>query len=122
MIKVFGLAKRKPGMSFEEFSAYYRERHAKLGETVLKRVGAVHYKRNYVVPAANQFHGEPQESDFDVVVEFWFPDMASFEACFDIVGNEMRDTFIEDELNFAERDSIRMLMVVEEDESDMTAQ
>lgn len=120
MIKVIALGKRKPGMSFEDFVDYYKNKHSKLGESVLKRVGAVHYKRNYVVPASNAFHGDYAESDFDVVVEFGFPDRVSFEACFDIVGNELRDTFVADEENFADRDAIRMLLVVEEDESDLS--
>lgn len=120
MIKVIGLAKRKPGMSFEDFCEYYRTKHAKLGAPVMKRAGAVYYKRNYVVPASNMFHGEVEESDFDVVVEFGFPDRESFEKCFEIT-NEMRDEFITDEEKFLDRDSIRMLMIVEEDESDMSA-
>ncbi|MCJ2188438.1 EthD domain-containing protein [Novosphingobium beihaiensis] len=120
MIKAIALGKRKPGTSFEAFVEYYKTRHSKLGEKVMKRAGASRYIRHYVVPAVSGLHEEAAESDFDVVTEFWFPDMASFQECFAIAGGEMRDEFAEDEARFADRSAIRLFLQVEEDESDLS--
>ena len=56
MIKAIALGKRKPGSSFDEFVEYYKTKHSKLGEKVMKRVGATRYIRHYVVPATSGLH------------------------------------------------------------------
>lgn len=117
MIKAIALGRRKPGSSFDDFVNYYKNNHSKLGEKVMKRAGASRYFRHYVVPVGLP---EGAESDCDVITEFWFPDMASFEECFAISGGEMRKDFEEDEARFADRSSIRLFLQVEEDESDLS--
>lgn len=116
MIKAIALGRRKPGTSFDAFVDYYKKHHSRLGEQVMKRVGATRYLRHYVVPAVGT---TAAESDVDVITEFWFPDMESFQECFRIAGEEMRDEFIADEEKFADRTGIRLYLQVEEDESDL---
>ena len=120
MFKVVGLGKRKPGMSFEDFVDYYKTRHSKLGDRVMKRVGANRYARRFIRPLPNQYTGEMQESDFDVIIEFWYETKADFERCFEISTGELRKEFEEDEENFFDRENSRLMLVVEEDESDLS--
>ena len=120
MIKAFALGKRKPGMTFEDFVDYYKNKHAKLGEQVMKRAGGVRYIRHYIVPASSGLHAGDEESDFDVITEFHFPDRESYEACFAIAGGEMQEEFAADEEKFADRSAIRLFLEVEEDESDLS--
>lgn len=117
MIKAIAIGRRKPGTSFEAFVDYYKNNHSKLGERVMKRVGASRYLRHYVVPVEGTTEAV---SDIDVITEFWFPDMDSFHECFRIAGGEMRDEFIADEEKFADRTGIRLYLQVEEEESDLS--
>lgn len=119
MIKAIGLGKRKPGSSRREFVDYYKNSHSKLGETVMKRVGAVLYRRNYLVPSFDGLHEDIGEADFDVMTEFWFPNRESFIECFEICGGEMLEEFIADELKFCDRSATRMFIIEEEDESEL---
>ena len=119
MIKAVGFLKRKPGMSFDDFMSYYKTKHSKLGDEVMRSVGALRYVRRFIVPAANPFTGDTPESEYDVIVEFWFKDQASLEANFAIATGERREEFERDEENFIDRRATRLVIVVEEDESDL---
>lgn len=120
MFKAIGLGKRKKGMSFEDFVEYYKTRHSKLGERVMKRVGAVRYARRFIRPVPNPYTGELPESDFDVIIEFWFKDEAGFKECFEIVTGELREEFERDEENLFDREGSRMTIEYELDESDLS--
>lgn len=74
MIKLITLLKRRPGMSREDFIAYYETNHARIGEKVL-RGAAVHYVRRYLQPLGP----EAPEPPFDVVMEIWFPDRETLD-------------------------------------------
>jgi hypothetical protein len=66
-------------------------------------------------------HSEKGESDFDVITEFWFPDMKSCEECFAIAAGDMAKEFAEDEVRFSDQSAIRLfLQVGEDDESDLS--
>ncbi|MGZ0074784.1 EthD domain-containing protein (plasmid) [Sphingobium limneticum] len=117
MIKAVGLLKRKEGMSFEEFVSYYKDKHSKLGERVMRSCGAVRYARRFIVPVSDPYQGVAPQSEYDVITEFWFNDKASFEKVFSLVGNELRDEFVEDEEKFLDRSASKLMLVVEEDES-----
>ena len=120
MFKAVGLGKRKPGMSFEDFVEYYRTKHGKLGERVMKRVGATRYARRFIQPVPNPYTGEIPESDFDVIIEFWYDDEEAFKKCFEIVTGELREEFEADEENFFDRGASRLMIEVEEHESDLS--
>ena len=120
MFKAVGLGKRKPGMSFEDFVDYYKKKHSKLGERVMKRVGANRYARRFIRPFPDPFTGAIAEPEFDVIIEFWYDDEAAFKECFEIVTGELRKEFEEDEENLFDREGSRLMLVVEEDESDLS--
>ena len=120
MFKAVGLGKRKPGMSFEDFVTYYKEKHSKMGEDVMKRVGATRYARRFIQPVPDPYTGEMGESEFDVIIEFWYDNEDDFKRCFEITTGELREVFEADEENFFDRSASRLMIVVEEHESDLS--
>jgi hypothetical protein len=120
MFKTVVLLKRRPGMSREDFIAYYESRHAKLAEPRLK-LGAVRYVRRYLQPDANPLTGEIPEAEYDVITEMWYPDRATFDrmraalkAAPDVIAE-----IAADEQNLFDRSRNRFFFV-EERESDLT--
>ena len=73
MIKFIGFIKRKDGMSLEDFSTYWRYKHAAL---IAATPGLRRYVQNHVVPESLAHH----EPAADGSAEAWFDDMASFQA------------------------------------------
>lgn len=114
MFKTLTFLKRKPGMSLDDFRAYYETHHRKIGEQVLKR--AQRYVRRYVSPLEE---GKP-EPDFDVITEVWFADRADYEAQMaELDVPDIIAMIVEDEEKLFDRSCYR-LMCVDEVESDMT--
>jgi len=115
MFKAVFLAKRRPGMTFDDFMNYYETNHSKLGVKVLPK--AKRYFRRYLRPVATAL-GEPSaEAEYDVITECWFEDKATFEST--MVAIAEPDTIAmlaEDEMKFIDRSKNRM-MIVEEHES-----
>jgi hypothetical protein len=117
VIKAVGLFKRKPGMSKDDFIAYYEEHHARIGEKIVGGA-ATHYLRRYLYAFGP---GEP-EPEYDVIMELWFPDRATLDARMawitgDPAAVAERET---DEENLFDR-STMLMYVVEEHESDLAA-
>lgn len=111
-VKLIALLRRKPGMRMDDFIRYYEDNHAPL---VLRIVPFIKdYRRNYVQhdSAIAQMDGIP--GDCDVITEAWFETQADFDN-FMAEGSkpENRELVIADELNFLDRDSIRMFLVDE---------
>ena len=79
MIKVVTTLKKKPGLTTGEFRAYYENYHRIIGEKYLKDFAA-RYVRRYM-EALPDSEGKQAPPDFDVLLEIWFSDKASFEAC-----------------------------------------
>jgi len=120
MIKMVVFLKRRPGMSMEEFIEYYESHHRLIGERVLKP-HAVRYMRRYLNPVPNPSGGKPEESDYDVLMEAWYPDEASFEAAMKAISEPDNLKIIEqDEARLFDRPKMRSFMV-REFESDMKA-
>lgn len=71
MIKMVFLVHRRPGMDFDDFSRYWREKHAPIGE-------ALPGLRKYV---QNHAAATPDDSPlpYDGFAELWFDDMESLE-------------------------------------------
>ena len=70
MIKLIGMIKRKPGMTEEAFSKYWKEVHASVA---LKHMpGIVRYIQNHRVRLNDR------DPAWDGVVELWFADLESF--------------------------------------------
>ena len=103
------LLKRRPGMSREEFRAYYESNHRVIGEKVLGGY-ATRYVRRFLEPT----DGIDQDHDFDVVMEIDFPDAATRDACFAAIGEpETLAMIIEDEEKLLDRSRNRTFSVTE---------
>ena len=79
MIKVITPLKRKPGMTVKEFRNYYETKHRVIGEKYLLGF-ADKYVRRFTNPVPDNT-GNFLEPEFDVLLEVWYPDMESFNAC-----------------------------------------
>jgi hypothetical protein len=77
MVKVMALLKKKPGMSMDDFIAYYETRHAKLGETYLANARA--YLRHYLHPVAYPISGETFASEYHVLTEVHYDSQELYE-------------------------------------------
>ncbi len=94
MIKTVGLLKRRPGMSTEEFRAYYESTHRVIGEKYLGGY-AVKYMRRFLDarsdPATATFGAD---GDFDVIMEIWYPDHETYVA----VGKRLAEAAVAAEI------------------------
>jgi hypothetical protein len=79
MIKLIMPMKRRPGMTVAEFREYYESSHRLLGDKYLKGC-ATKYVRRFTNPTPDR-DGELREPEYDVFLEVWYPDQASFDAC-----------------------------------------
>jgi len=110
VIKVVAALKRKPGLTLDEFSAYYFERHAPLFRRVLPPEvarGIVHYVQNHAVPLG---HGEPP---YDCVGEMGFADLEAMQRWVDWYASPAGKVLRDDEEEFMDR-SARVVVVTEE--------
>lgn len=120
MIKLVCLLKRKSGMPFEDFIAYYESNHAPLAANYLQN--ACHYERRYIKPYGNPVEGKLYEPDYDVVTEIWFKDRATLDATMGNIANpEIAAIFEEDEMHLFDRTNIRLFTVEHTAETDMSA-
>ena len=78
LVKRVSFIKRKPGMSPEEFSQYWREVH---GPLALALPGMRRYVQCHVVPSAYE-KGEPA---YDGVAQIWFETMADLQYAHELV-------------------------------------
>ncbi len=86
MFKAVVLLKRKPGMSFEDFVAYYESHHRLLGEKWVPT--QTRYVRRYIRPVSrNPITGETPHTDYDVLTEMWFESRAAFDAAMAQLSN-----------------------------------
>ncbi len=109
MIKIIGFTKKKEGLTIDEFSRYWQEKHAPLGFEILPDdIHIARYVHHYAVPMEGL--GGPA---FDGVAEFGFEDMDMFlkwSAWFMGDGGQpLRD----DEKNFMDSSSVLVVMVEE---------
>ncbi len=117
MYKVLMPLKRKAGMSVEDFRAYYETYHRLIGEKYLKGY-ATKYLRRYIT-ALPDAQGHIAEPDFDVLLEIWFPNEATFQKCAaGFAAPEAEKEIREDEEKLFDRSHMPSLTVLEY-ESDM---
>lgn len=111
MIKAIALLRRKPGLTREEFIAYYETRHAPLIRSLLP--GIADYRRNYV-DRAGAFESAMAAIDFDSVTEMRFADRATYDAFLARAADpEVARRIAEDEENVFDRAATRMFVVDE---------
>lgn len=111
-IKLVALLRRKPGTTFEQFREYYETRHAPLVTQYSPTMQD--YRRNYLNHEAPEAYQTWQRLGIDVITEAWFATQEDYDAYLaadtDPVNAAM---FVEDELNFLDRDAIVMFTVEE---------
>jgi len=117
MIKVIMPMKRRPGMSIDEFRDYYETKHRVIGEKYLSGY-AIKYIRRFTEPLPDR-SGSITDPEFDVLMEIWYPDMETFEAC----GKILQEPEIKKEINEDEEKIFDLSMmrsyIVEEHESNI---
>lgn len=116
-VKLVMPMKRRPGMTIEAFRNYYETHHRLLGEKYLAGY-VTRYFRRYLKPLRAR-DGTLTDPEYDVILEIWYPDMESFEACGKHLGRpEIAREIREDEEKIFNMDSM-LSYLVEEYESEM---
>lgn len=114
MFKLMIMMKKKPGMSAEDFRAYYEGTHAPLGLSIMPL--ARHYRRHYLDSRGSK--ASPVVDDaFDVVTEVWFDSLADYERTKRKIAPEDKARLQADEFNLFDREATRYYGVAEESES-----
>jgi uncharacterized protein (TIGR02118 family) len=112
-VKLVAFLKKKPTLSMEEFERYYETKHVPLVLSITPTISR--YVRNYVNPDSTFSDLNTKSSPIcDVVTEAWFDteeDLRKFQE--DAMKPGAREKVVEDELNFLDRESIRMFLVRE---------
>jgi uncharacterized protein (TIGR02118 family) len=105
MIKLVYCITRRPGMTLEDFSRYWRQVHGPIGRRIpgLRRLVQSHRVR---------YPGDAASSDFDGLAELWFDDMAALEAA---RRSSEWQTSSADEMNFIDRTRTALFLTQEQD-------
>ena len=93
MIRYFFILRRQPGMSAEEFHAYWKNTH---GPIVAKLPGLVRYFQHHVVSVPRPEY-EQNDAPVDGIVETWWE---SEEALVKVQSSPELQAVIADEKNF----------------------
>ena len=112
MFKILALLKRRPGMSMEEFKAYYENIHLPIGTKTLKG-NAISHHRRYLTPIPGP-NGQVPEGEYDVILEVWYEDRAQVEASMQAwMDPEMQKQEAESQVKFLDRLDNHMFFVEE---------
>jgi hypothetical protein len=112
MFKNIALLKRKPGMSREDFIAYYETKHAPLILSLMPEI--VRYQRNFLVEGNRYIFDKAAPIDFDVVTEVWLADRAAYERfAAENAKPDVAAKIAADEENLFDRQYTRMFVVEE---------
>ena len=119
MIKTVGLLKRRRGMSVEEFRDYYESTHRVIGEKYLGGY-ACRYMRRFLNPRSDADAATfGADGDFDVILEIWYPDEATFKAVGErLAAPDAAAEILADELRLFDRARNRFFTLTEA-ESDL---
>ncbi len=101
MVKMIAMVKRKSGLTIEEFSQYWYEKHAPFARKQVPQSVAAGWKgyvQNYALGLG--LKGEPP---FDGVAEFYFNDLQSFWKWNDWYFSDAAKALRDDEKNFMDR-------------------
>jgi uncharacterized protein (TIGR02118 family) len=102
MIKSVVLLKKRPDLSFADFTDHWRNRHPRV---VLQLPGIRRYVQSHVVQQV-----QPQPAPFDGIGEAWFDDEAALRA---VARSDAFASLMADEANFLDP-SVRPALFVEE--------
>ena len=106
--------KRKPGMTMDEFKAYYEDHHVPLINRLLPH--ATDYRRNFVEPAqhaaGHMAEGRSSDHLFDVMTELTYPSEEMYQKTLDALADpETGGIIAADEAKFFDRLSMRSFRV-----------
>lgn len=96
----------------EQFEDYYEKHHVPLVLSIAPFIAR--YLRNYIKPTSPMGTSDTQSSTCDVVTEIWFnneEDLQKFRENWS--APEAQQKIVPDELNFLDRDSVKMFIVKE---------
>ncbi len=109
MIKVIAITKRKPGLTLENFSRYWYEKHAPLGFKHLPRTLPLkRYVHNYTMPMM-----AGQEYPFDGAAEFCFDDLDAYRQWQQWFTGDGGRPLREDGKNFMDYSTVKTVIVEE---------
>ena len=107
MIKLVYCLHRRPDMSFEEFSRYWRNEHAELVKRHAPLLGVVRYVQSHAIaPEANAALREAREllDPYDGIAEIYFNNLESMEkAHMSAEAEAAQQELTEDEDKFLDR-------------------
>jgi hypothetical protein len=110
MVKEMVLAKRKPGITPEEFVRQYEE---VLVPLILKHAPAIKkYARNYVRTKLTVPHGV-EELGFDCITEVWYENVAGFRAFAEFAMSEAGKIIFDTEATFMDTSKTITVLVDE---------
>jgi uncharacterized protein (TIGR02118 family) len=112
MFKLIIVAKRKSGMSMDEFREYYEKRHAVLVQKITPMMRR--YRRNYLTPLSSAL-ADAENAPYDCVTEAWFDTEADFQRSLQSLASdaERMSTLAKDEENLFDRSTIRIFTALE---------
>jgi len=113
-MKLIALARRKPGMTFDQFREHYETRHAPLAQSLLPQIKS--YVRNYVRHDLSHrpegLDGSGDGADFDVLTEISFASREGYdEAMATLADPRIQRTIAEDEERFIDRSWTKFFLV-----------
>ncbi len=104
-MKIISLIVRRPDLDRVAFAQHYERRHVALALQLLP-VPFAAYRRNHVV--------QPDDSPFDCLSEFCFPDADAAEQIFEFLASDAGQPLHEDEQRFMDRGRNAFYRVEEE--------
>ena len=106
MIKLVFCARRREGMSREEFQEYWLNRHGPMFQKFAETYRAVRYVQSHTIDSPlneNLKKSRGLADEYDGVGEIWWQSEKDFmEAISSPEGQELRKAFIEDEARFVD--------------------
>ncbi len=111
MVKMIALVKKRDGLTIEEFSRYWFDKHAPLvGKLLPQSVssGWEKYIQNYAISLNNK-----GKAPFDGVAELYFNDMSSFWLWSNWYFSDEGKSLREDEDNFMDRTKTIVILAEE---------
>ncbi len=118
MFKIFLQIRKKPGMSREDFIAYYENHHAPLAIGLIPSMRK--YLRHYLQPLGSEFFAAGDDRPDDVITEIWFDSRAGYDEAMALLADPEKAAILAaDEEKLFDRASIRVRSV-ECHESELT--
>lgn len=103
MVKLVYCFRKRPDLTWEEFTCYWRQVHGPIGARI---PGLRRLVQSHVIPAANAF----RPADYDGMAELWFDDLEALLAARESLAYELSSA---DEHNFT--DGLRTAFFITEE-------